>query len=235
MPANEHVTMQLARQIFHIKTAECAIVFFRDDLSPAYLTKRFDVLPDGSRLQQEDFAQIAEMSEDTHGKNYKYDFSCEKIAALMKRHVSAYAVEVEKLFKLVLFNYLTHNGDAPLKNFSLYRDPAINTHLMTPAYDLLNTRLHLPNESAMALDLFVSDFETESYKANGFYSRDDFFAFGTRIGIPEKRINRIINEIIGQKDRVRDLLSRSFLDDQLKTRYAAVVEERARAIGYSHR
>jgi subtilase family serine protease len=87
----------------------------------------------------------------------------------------------------------------------------------------------------MALDLFVSDFETESYKANGFYSRDDFFAFGTRIGIPEKRINRIINEIIGQKDRVRDLLSRSFLDDQLKTRYAAVVEERARAIGYSHR
>jgi serine/threonine-protein kinase HipA len=235
MPANEHVTMQLARQVFSINTAGCAIVFFRDDLAPAFLTKRFDVLPGGSRLQQEDFAQIAEVSEETHGRNYKYDFSYEKIAVLMKRHVSAYAVEVEKYFTIVLFNYLVNNGDAHLKNFSLYRDPVVSSWLMTPAYDLLNTRLHLPNESAMALNLFEGDFETESHKANGFYSRDDFMEFGARIGIPVQRVERIINGIAGRQKQVEELLNRSFLDERLRTRFFGMTGERAGAIGYSYR
>jgi serine/threonine-protein kinase HipA len=30
MPANEHVTMQIARQVFNIKTATAAIIFFED-------------------------------------------------------------------------------------------------------------------------------------------------------------------------------------------------------------
>ena len=233
LPANEQVTMLIARQVFDIKTAACAVVFFKDDLSPAYLTKRFDILPDASRLPQEDFAQITQVSEDTHGKQYKYDFSYEKIAALMRLHVSVYAVEVEMFFKLVLFNYLVHNGDAHLKNFSLYRDPDLMTYLLTPAYDLLNTRLHLPGESAMALELFEADFETESFKANGYYSRDDFSAFGVQISIPPKRVERIINEIITGSEKACELINRSFLDERLKIRYEEMVRERATAIGYS--
>jgi serine/threonine-protein kinase HipA len=232
LPANEHATMQIARQVFGINTAENAIVFFHDDGSPAYLTKRFDVLPDGTRLAQEDFAQIARISEESHGKNYKYDFSYEKIAALMKRHVSAYAVEVEKFFRLILFNFLVHNGDAHVKNFSLYRNPAMNTYLVTPAYDLLNTRLHLPNESALALDLFEDDYQTESFKKNGYYAADDFFEFGIRIGIPSQRATRFIAEIAGRKKEVEELLNRSFLDASLKTRFAAMLDDRIKALGY---
>jgi serine/threonine-protein kinase HipA len=235
MPANEHVTMQMARQIFRIPTAENALVFFPDDDTPAYLTKRFDVLPGGTRLPQEDFAQIAQVSEETNGKNYKYDFSYEKIAALMHEYVSAYAVEVEKFFKLVMFNYLVHNGDAHLKKFSLYRNPVLNAYILTPAYDLLNTRLHLPNESALALDLFESDYETESYKANGFYARDDFFEFGRRIGIPEKRVNRFIGEIAGRENEIATFLGISYLDDSLKARYKEMIKERIGALRYSYR
>jgi serine/threonine-protein kinase HipA len=231
LPANEHVTMQMARQVFHMPAAECCIVFFKDDLSPAFLTKRFDVMPDGSRLQQEDFAQIAERSEETHGRNYKYDFSYEEIAVLMKRHVSAYAVEVEKLFRLVVFNYLVHNGDAHLKNFSLFREPSINTYLLTPAYDLLNTRLHLPNESAMALDLFASDYETESFRTNGFFRRQDFMEFGARTGIPSVRIQRIIGEMVEQGEKADELLKRSFLDERLQTRCFEMFKDRIKAIG----
>src|SRR5688500_8032531 len=40
VPANEHLTMQIARQIYGIKTAENALIFFQDG-TPAYLTKRF--------------------------------------------------------------------------------------------------------------------------------------------------------------------------------------------------
>jgi len=85
----------------------------------------------------------------------------------------------------------------------------------------------------MELDLFEGDFETESFKSNGFYSYDDFTAFGTRIGIPPKRVDRIINTIIAGCEKMHDLLQRSFLPDRLKIRYGEMVRERAKAIGYS--
>lgn len=234
MPANEHCTMQLARQVFTIQTAECAVVFFNDDNSPAFLSKRFDVLPDGTRLQQEDFAQIAQMSEETHGNNYKYDISYEEIAILFKRYASAYQIEIEKFFNLILFNYLIHNGDAHLKNFSLYRNPAqYSTYLLTPAYDLLNTRLHLPNETTMALPLFKDDYHTESYKRNGFYAHDDFFEFGIKIGITENRANRFLDTIVGYDTEMEALIQRSFLGDELTEQYVEMVSERRKALSYS--
>lgn len=58
VPANEHVTMQIAKQVYGLNTAECAMIFFRDG-SPAYITKRFDVKDDGSKLGKEDFASLA--------------------------------------------------------------------------------------------------------------------------------------------------------------------------------
>lgn len=82
MPANEHFTMQLARQVFRIAAAECAVVFFKDDPVPAYLTRRFDISADGQRLRQEDFYRIAGIADETGGKNYKYEVSYEKIAVL---------------------------------------------------------------------------------------------------------------------------------------------------------
>ena len=36
MPANEHVTMQIARQVYGIETAENALIFFKDG-TPAYI------------------------------------------------------------------------------------------------------------------------------------------------------------------------------------------------------
>src|SRR5690242_11037309 len=39
VPANEHLTMQIARQVYGINTAENAMVFFKDG-SPVYLTRR---------------------------------------------------------------------------------------------------------------------------------------------------------------------------------------------------
>ena len=55
MPANEHLTMQIARQVFGIETAENAMIFFKNG-QPAYITKRFDVKEDGSKWATEDFA-----------------------------------------------------------------------------------------------------------------------------------------------------------------------------------
>jgi serine/threonine-protein kinase HipA len=56
IPENEHLTMQIANQIFNFNTAENGIIYFNNG-QPAYITRRFDVKPDGTKYLQEDFAQ----------------------------------------------------------------------------------------------------------------------------------------------------------------------------------
>lgn len=136
---------------------------------PVYITKRFDVVESGEhagkRLNQNDFAQIAGLVPEVSGSDYKYKgISYEGIASLIRKNVSAADVAVEVFFRTVLFNYLVCNGDAHAKNFSLrnsIEEPDV--YDLTPAYDLLNTSLHIPNESSRtALDLFKDedDFKT---------------------------------------------------------------------------
>ncbi|MBU1113897.1 MAG: HipA domain-containing protein, partial [Bacteroidetes bacterium] len=169
VPANEHLSMQIAKQVFKINTAKNAIVFFSDN-KPAYLVKRFDRLPNKVKLLQEDFAQIANRSSKINDENYKYDFSYEEIAELIKKYVSAYKIDIEQFYKLILFNYLIGNGDAHLKNFSLFKDEKYGEYRLTPAYDLLNTTIHIPNESDTALELFKDGYETDGYKFNSKYT-----------------------------------------------------------------
>ena len=100
-PENEHLTMQIASQIFNIKTAQNALIYFRDG-TPAYITKRFDVKGDGTKYIQEDFAQITNRTKETHGASYKYDGSYLEIGTLIKQYVPAAMVAVENFFKIVL-------------------------------------------------------------------------------------------------------------------------------------
>jgi len=216
-PANEHLTMQLAKQLFKITVPPNAIVYFSDK-SPAYLVRRFDVKADGSKYQQEDFAQIAQVTEVTHGKNYKYDLSYEEIGTLIKTHIATYPIEIEKLFRLVLFNYVFSNGDAHVKNFSAIRTDA-GDYVLTPAYDLLCTRIHAPGEADMALTL-LKDF-TEAYNAHGFYTLYDFIEFGKVLGIKDSRVMKIINEFKGRETEIDSLIDRSFLSDAIKLDYRA--------------
>ena len=218
VPANEHVTMQIANQAYNIDVANNGIIFFNDG-EIAYITRRFDVLKDGRRLLQEDFAQIAGKTEETHGKNYKYDFSYEEIAELMKQNVNAYSVEIEKYFKIMVFNYLFSNGDSHLKNFSLYRNEKYGDYLLTPFYDLLNTSIHVPGERDLALELFKDGFETEAFKAGSKYSLQDFVEFANRIGINEKRFTKLYNAMLTKTEEVEELISKSFLKEGLKKVY----------------
>jgi serine/threonine-protein kinase HipA len=71
MSANEHLSMQIAKQIFNIETAENALIFFSNG-EPAYITKGFDVKDDGTKWAQEYSAALAQRTPQTHGENYKY-------------------------------------------------------------------------------------------------------------------------------------------------------------------
>lgn len=233
VPANEHVSMQIASQVFKVKTAVNALIYFSDG-EAAYITKRFDVTEEGGHLLQEDFAQIMQRTEETHGRNYKYEASYEDIASYMKKHVAAYAVEAEKFYRLVLFNYLVSNGDAHLKNFSLQRNSEFGDYLLTPAYDIMNTSLHVPGEEDTALSLFSGDYMTDAYKSGSKYTRTDFYEFALKImASPVKsRIDKILKDIVSHEEKVKDLIQRSFLPDDLKKLYlesAASRRERLRS------
>lgn len=49
--ANENLTMQIASQVFGIETAANGLCFFKGG-EPAYITKRFDVKPDGTSAEK---------------------------------------------------------------------------------------------------------------------------------------------------------------------------------------
>ncbi len=147
--------------------------------------------------------------------------------------MAAYPVDLERYFKLVVFNYLVNNGDAHTKNFSLIRREQTGEYNLSPAYDLLNTRLHLPDESRTALELFKDDFETESYKANAFYAYDDFVVFAQRLGLVEKRYKRILERFIAEQEAVFSLVDRSMLPEECKELYKGHVKDLARALCYS--
>ncbi len=88
VPANEHLTMQIARQVFGINTAENALIFFKDG-TPAYITKRFDVVSVEQKLGMEDFASLAGKTKDSDGENFKYNYSYEKIGQLIHQYIPA--------------------------------------------------------------------------------------------------------------------------------------------------
>jgi serine/threonine-protein kinase HipA len=232
IPANEHLTMQIAKQIYKIETAENTLIFFPDS-RPAYLTKRFDYQTNNEKLMLEDFATLAGKTKLKGGSSLKYEGSYEDMANLIKKSVVAYSVEIEKFFRLLLFNYLFSNGDAHLKNFSLIESPN-GDMVLSPAYDLLCTRLHV-NDSDMATSdgLFSDDFETESFEANAFYAYNDFLAFAIKIGINQKRAEKIIQFFQQDNPQIHHLINQSLLSQESKILYRDLYFDKIKRLRYS--
>jgi len=216
-PENEHLTMQIAEQIFNINTAANGLIYFKDN-QPAYITKRFDVMNDGRKYLQEDFAQLLSRSKQTHGDTFKYDGNYEEIGSLIKRYVAASIPTLEKFFKLVVFNYVISNGDAHLKNFSLIRDEK-GEYQLTPAYDLMSTVLHTPSESDTALSLYVGDMNSAYYQKYGYYGKPNFIEFAEKLDIVEIRAERILSEFNNKKELAIEFINQSFLNEVVKQKY----------------
>lgn len=231
MPANEHITMQIAKQIFKLNVAESALLRFTTG-EYTYLTKRFDIRNDGSKILQEDLAQTAGLSSDANGSNFKYEsLSYEEIAYILKQHVSASPIAIEQFFKVLLFNYLVCNGDAHIKNFSIYSPHQDGVYELTPAYDLINTSLHA-DDFRTALDLFKDEenYNGKFFKDNGFYGASDFLEFARRIGIVEKRAQKFILDITAHIPEMDEMLDKSFLSDEAKLLYKERIRDRAKAL-----
>lgn len=216
-PANEHLTMQLASQVYHIETAANALCFFRDG-EAAYICRRFDMGKDGQKYQQEDFASLAGLTNAIGGSDFKYsNLSYEDCADIIRKYVKAAPVEILKFFRVVIFNYITLNDDAHLKNFSLINRGDGEYHL-APAYDLINTSLHLRQPRIFALDkgLFKEGMQMSDTRTVGYR---DFEEFGRRIGLSERVVKRELGVFATEHSLAKELIDRSFLSESLKRNY----------------
>ena len=216
MPVNEWLTMHIAQEVYNIETAKNCLCYFRNG-EVAYLTRRFDIKNDNTKFLQEDFASAASINEDTNGEDYKYTaLSYEDCAALIDKHVSAAMVEKHKFFRLVLFNYLICNDDAHLKNFSLISADG-KDYRLTPAYDLLNTQLHLyePHIFALTKGLYNGMIIDDTHSVTG----ASFEEFGRRIGLPTKLIEMELEVFRMEKPQVKEMVENSGLPENLARSY----------------
>lgn len=224
IPANEHLTMQIASQAYGIQTAANALCFTPKG-QMVYITRRFDVLPDGTKLPMEDFASVVGRNEQTDGTHFKYSGCYEDIAMAIRRHVAAWMVDMERFFELVVFNYIYANGDAHLKNFSLIKQG--DDFRLAPAYDLINTCLHVEGDD-FGLDggLSAGLEKSDVYYKTLHPCRVDFERFGLHIGLAKPRVDRILNKYMQLPDESKTLIQCSFLNDKMKRVYLRTVSER---------
>ena len=143
----------------------------------------------------------------------------------------------EWLEKLAPFNvkYRHHrtgetNGDAHLKNFSLL-ETKNGDYVLSPAYDLMNTRIHVEDEDgffALNDELFKEWNWSDCRIKNDVHHpcKNDFIEFGKVIEIAEKRINKLLEPFLLKQKGIEDLVKKSFLDKETQTQYLKFYSER---------
>ncbi|MBX3432378.1 MAG: HipA domain-containing protein [Pirellulales bacterium] len=213
LPENEHLTTQLAKLV-DIEVAPNGLVSLKDG-TRAYIVRRFDRLPDGHKLRQEDFCQLAQLP-----PKDKYDGgSAELCVKLIRKYADEPLVELLKLYRLLLFTWWTGNGDMHLKNFSLLTGEDGITRL-TPAYDLVCTRLVIPDDQ-LALPLQGKKDDLR----RGVWRR-----FAEYCGLPEKVALRLLDKQASILNDATALIDRSFLPDDQKESYKRLIDDRSDSV-----
>lgn len=212
LPANEHCTMMMA-QVAGIETVPYGLIHLASG-ELAYITRRIDRDEKGNKFALEDMCQLTgRLTED------KYKGSHEQIAKVVKQYAANPFFDLTRLFELILFSYLSGNGDMHLKNFSLFNDPNLGWKL-APAYDILSTRLVIskqkdPEELSLTLRGKKSNFQLEHFKE-----------FGMQIGLNVKQIQNIMEKFRASESELHKVIERSFLSTKMKTTYSEILGQR---------
>ncbi len=211
LPANEHVTMAIAKKVgFEVPSFSILNI---DPLGLIFVIKRFDQ-HNSQPLMMEDMGQILKMN-----SSDKYTGSCEKVAKALVLFSSAPQIDLEIFYRRLVFCYFIANADMHLKNWSLiesYRDPG--KYQLAPCYDLLNTRVAIPNESVdIALTILG-----KNKNLQGSY----FKKFGQKIRLSERAIQKPFEDLQHWWTVTEDFVKHSLLSTKLKERYLDIVYKR---------
>lgn len=213
LPENEHVTMLMAER-WGLEVPPLALLELADG-SAAYLVQRFDRRREGGKRRQEDFCQLAGKS-----PKEKYDGSAELCVRLVRRFASEPLVGVLKLYRLLVFCWWTGSGDMHLKNFSLLAGED-GLHRLSPAYDLLCTRLVIEGDP---LALSVGGNKER-------LTRGRWLRFAEYCRLPPSAAARVLSTAATVLPECLELLQHSALPEEMKVRYAELLRERTAVLG----
>lgn len=231
---NEHVAMQVS-QLMGIETALCGLVNF-DGGELVYITKRFDRLDDGSKLHQEDLMQCFNLpSDDKYSKTY------EEAGKLIFDITNGKQALVLDFVRRVMLAYVIGNDDLHLKNISVQRLSDNTSHFydkLSPNYDCLFCDAFRTDDTGVGLlalgllhDQEDGDEEfTDMYNHYGYYTGFDFLELGRRLDLQEKPIRTFIGKLKSSQRKVVELISHSYMPDNMKTRAIKLVESRIQAM-----
>jgi serine/threonine-protein kinase HipA len=108
------------------------------------VVRRFDRLPDGSKLHFEEFNQLLGRPSEA-----KYDGAYSEMAAFIRANPRCEVADTDLLLRRVLACILLGNNDAHMKNFGLlYIGSAMR---LSPIYDFVAASLYSDYDSALAL------------------------------------------------------------------------------------
>ncbi|MDD4010270.1 MAG: HipA domain-containing protein [Fermentimonas sp.] len=207
MPENEHLTMRMA-EICGISVIPSSLIRLKSgELS--YITKRVDRTDSNEKIHMLDMFQILEAFD-------KYKSSMEKVGKAVANYTSNTLLDMLRLFEVTVFSFLTGNNDMHLKNFSLIRNYE-EWHL-SPAYDLLNVNLHLPE-----------DIEEMALTINGKkrkISKADFINLGEKFQLSEKQIVNSFARFVKAESEMKKEIRRSFLSLDNQEKYKSLLENR---------
>lgn len=210
LPEIEDLTMHLA-QVIKIDVVPHALLRF-DNGELCYLTKRIDRDKKGNKIAMEDMCQLTE-----HLTERKYKGSYEQIAKAIRRYSAVPGLDLTKYWTIVLFSWIVGNSDMHLKNFSLYAPDGID-HVLTPAYDLVNTLLVIPEDSEeLALTL-----NGKKRKL----TRQDFEQAMLLSGLNEKAVSNILDKFQRLYPQWETIIRSSFLPKDMQEAYWQLIEQR---------
>ena len=210
MPETEDLTMHLA-ELAKIEVVPHTLMRMSDN-SLCYLTRRIDRSSIGEKVAMEDMCQLTERPTE-----HKYKSSYERIAKAIVQYSSMPKMDVTIFFEVILFSWITGNNDMHLKNFSLF-EPHDGNIRLTPAYDMLNAViLNQKDDDELALTL---NGKKKKLK------RSDFILSGMMMGVEQRTIERLIGKYVRLLPEMKKLIGNSFLNDELKDKYAELLTGR---------
>jgi serine/threonine-protein kinase HipA len=210
LPENENLCMNIAGQL-GIDVPPHGLLTLGDG-SWAYLIRRFDRMRSGEKRRCEDFVQIL-------GKE-KYSGSHEQLGKRLRELSEFPGLDAQFFFERALCSFLLGNGDAHLKNYAMLETEG-GTLRLSPAYDMVCSRLLIPREDDCAL--------TVNGKSNK-VRRKDFLSLAGNLGIPAKSQADIMDRFSTALNIAENDIPDSHLPAEDQASMLAIIRERSALI-----
>ncbi|MEP6697317.1 MAG: HipA domain-containing protein, partial [Pseudonocardiales bacterium] len=123
------------------------------------------------------------------------------------------------LIRQLAFAYLTGNGDAHAKNFSVLQEQS-GEWRVSPVYDVPSS--HLYGDATMAMSL--------GSRSGSDFGAKDFVGLGTVLGVPERAMRRALTELADRADRWLPELDALPFDRGQLSKLRRVIQHRRRRL-----